>query len=261
MLNKHNLSIASFASKEESRYTLQGILVTPKATVATNGHYLVWVSDAKDRKAKDYPQVLGFAGASDTFTPFILSRDAALAIAKVTPSKERIPILNHVAVAKDGNAMAVTDLERPQVFPVRHVEGKFPQYEVVIPKYEDAVARITLSAEYLAQIAKQFAGFADKRNTPVTLSFYKHGENDDIGTNSVRFDAVSADGNQGMTAVLMPIRDASDYAHTYGWTEREAQRKAEREAEELKRKEEANAELAEDADAKSEEATVANAGE
>lgn len=250
MLNKHNLSIASFASKEASRYTLQGILVTPDATVVTNGHYLVWVSNSPEHKAADYPQVPGFAGASDTFTPFILSRDEALAIAKVTPSKEKIPVLNHVAIAADSSAMAVTDLDRPQVFPVRPVEGQFPKYDAVIPKFDDAVMQISVNAEYLAQIAKQFAGFvSDQGNKKVTLSFFAdkgtsadqlEGIGRGIGEHSIRFDGEN-DG-QGMTAVLMPIRDASDQKGTYGWAEREAKRQAERDAAEDARKAEALAE-------------------
>ena len=266
MLNKHNLTIASFASKEASRYTLQGILVTPDATVATNGHYLVWVSNSLERKAEDYPQIPGFVGASDTFTPFILGRDAALAIAKVTPYKEKIPVLNHVAVAADSSQIAVTDLERPQVFPVKSVQGQFPRYEMVVPKFEDAVVRVSVNAEYLAQIAKQFAGFvSDDRNKKVTLSFYADkGTSDDqlegidrnVGEHSIRFDGTN-DG-QGMTAVLMPIRTSEDQVGTYGWAEREAKRKAEREAEEEARKAEAVAEQQEDADAKKAEETEAN---
>lgn len=249
MLNKHNLSIAAFASKEASRYMLHGILVTPEATVAMDGHRLVWVSGEPERESKDYPQVPGFAGASDAFKPFILKRDAALAIAKVTPSKESIPILNHVAVAEDGSAMAVTDLERPQVFPVRKVEGQYPQYEKVIPKWEDAAFRVSVDASYLAEIAKAFAGFSSDRCHTVTLSFYKdklvavEGAEESIAQNSIRFDATR--NGQGMTAVLMPIRDVEDEdkASTYGWTERKAKLDAEREAAEAKAREDANAEL------------------
>lgn len=247
MLNKHNLSIAAFASKEASRYTLQGILVTPEATVATDGHRLVWVSGEPERESKDYPQVPGFAGASDSFKPFVLSRDAALAIAKVTPSKERIPILNHVAVAEDGSAMAITDLERPQVFPVRKVEGQFPKYDLVVPKWEDATFRVSVDASYLAEIAKAFAQFSSDRSHAVVLSFYKdklvavEGAEESIAQNSIRFDATNM--GQGMTAVLMPIRDVEDKAGTYGWTERKAKLDAEREAAEAKAREDANDEL------------------
>jgi hypothetical protein len=243
MLNKHNLSIASFASKEVRRYTLNGILVNPDSTVATDGHRLLWVSGAPDRKSADYPQVPGFAGASDEFASFILNREAALAISKVTPTKESIPILNHVAVSADGSAIAVTDLERPQVFPVRPLAGKYPNYEAVIPKWEDAAFRVTLDASYLAEIGKMFAGFVSDRSHPVTLSFYKDKLDPaaplSIEQSSVRFDGSRDD--QGMTAVLMPVRGIEDRKGTYGWAEREAKREEERKAKEAKEKEKAEA--------------------
>jgi DNA polymerase III sliding clamp (beta) subunit (PCNA family) len=228
MLNKHNLSIASFTSKEASRYTLNGILVNPDSTVATNDHYLVWVSGNPESTAKDYPHIPGFAGASDTFVPFILGRDAALAIAKVTPSKESIPVLNHVAVSEDGSVMAVTDLDRPQVFPIQPVEGKYPDYAAVIPKFEDAVARISVNAEYLAAIAKQFAGFANDAHKTVTLSFYADSGEKEIDNRPMRFDG-TRDG-QGMTAMLMPVRGIEDKQGTYGYADREAIRKDKRDA-------------------------------
>jgi hypothetical protein len=223
MLNKHNLNVVQFAGKEESRCTMTGILVTPEATVATNGHYLMWCGK-DDRDAKDYPAIPGFNGASEQFKPFILRREATVAIAKVTPSKERIPILNHVAVSEDGTQMAVTDLENPQVFPVRPLEGRFPQWEVVMPKWEDAKFRISLDASYLAAIAKAFAGFVgDHKHHKVTLSFYA-GKDSGIDQNYVRFDGTQ-DG-QGMTAVLAPMGDISDQVGTYGYAERQATRSA-----------------------------------
>lgn len=246
MLNKHNLNVAQFASKEESRYSLQGILVTPEATVATNGDYLVWVS--KDSVSSgNFPVVPGFGQAEDKFEPFLLDAKTALQVAKVTPTKANNPALNHVGVREqkleDGEnrsarVLAVTDLERPQVFPVKPMAGKFPLYENVVPKWEDATFRIALDANYLTMLAKAFAGFVERSGTskPIVLSFYS-------GDKPVRMDGTN--NGQGMTAMLMPVPGADDQAGTYGWTEREAQREAEREKEYAKAKEEANADASE----------------
>lgn len=268
MLNKHNLTVAQFASKEANRYTMNGILVTPDATVATNGHYLVWCGTEPERESEDYPQIEGFKGASDAFKPFVLDRDAALAIAKVTPSKENIPILNHVAVSEDGSQIAVTDLDRPQVFPVRGMTGKFPQYEQVIPKLEDAVFAISVDASYLAQIARQFAGFvSDERNHRVTLSFYADSLKSDeptatvgrdVSGHPIRFDGVR-DG-QGMTAVLMPIRDHEDQKGTYGWAGRQMLRDWQDAIVEDAEREERLAEVGAEAREKATEEVTANAG-
>lgn len=228
MLNKLNLAVAQFASTEESRYTLQAIQVTPDATVATDGHRLMWVS-TDSVESENFPVVAGMPGTmTDSFAPFLLAREAALRIAKVTPTKEKIPVLNHVAVAQtesDGEtsrALAVTDLENPQVFPVKSVTGTFPSYEAVIPRFEDAKFRICLNASYLAEIAKFAMQFDDaRRNFPVLLSFYS-------ADGPMRFDATK-DG-QGMTAVCMPMRGIEDRVGTYGFADRQ---KAKREHEEM----------------------------
>ena len=44
LLNKHNLSIAELASKEESRYILQAIHVSAKRTAVTDGSIAVMVT-------------------------------------------------------------------------------------------------------------------------------------------------------------------------------------------------------------------------
>jgi hypothetical protein len=45
MINKHNLAVSAFASDEESRYALANVCFTPSETMATNGHYLVRVTN------------------------------------------------------------------------------------------------------------------------------------------------------------------------------------------------------------------------
>ena len=212
MLNKRNFDVAAFCSKEESRYSLQGIQVTPEATVATDGHRLVWVS-ASPFKSEHYPQVQGLT-ASDTFTPFILARETAATVAKFIPKKTHIPVLANAGVSDgpDGTRMlAVTDLKTPQVWQTIPVEGKFPAYDYVIPKFEEAKYRICLNAEYLAQIAKFAAQFNDHSHA-VVLSFYSDDK-------PVRFDAIDMDG-QAMTAVCMPIRGTDDQPGTYGYADR-----------------------------------------
>ena len=58
MLNKNTLQLAQAASKEESKYTLNGILVEPGNVVVTDGHQLIVMSTDKT-PAQDFPQVAG----------------------------------------------------------------------------------------------------------------------------------------------------------------------------------------------------------
>lgn len=211
MLNKRNLAVAQFASKEASRWVMQAIKVDKDATVATDGHRLVWVSKPSS-KSVDFPTVDGFEGGQDDAS-FLLDADAAKAIEKVIP-KSKIPILNNAAVRVDGEQaiVCVTNLDNPQVFKPRPVSGQYPNFDMVMPK-DAPTFQIAVNAEYLAQIAKFAAQFSD--NHKVVLSFY--------GTTAdnkpMRFDA--SDGEQGMTAVLMPLRDGAKatMVGTYGHVE------------------------------------------
>lgn len=225
MLNKRNFQVAEFCSKEESRYTLQGIQVTPNETVATDGHKLVWVSSAPF-ESKSFPVVQGMT-ACDTFTPFVLAKETASTVAKSIPKKTTIPVLTCAGICDaltpnepSTRMIAVTDLQSPQVWQTVPLSGTFPNWQAVMPRWEKATSRITLNAEYLAQIAKFAAQFNDRTHA-VTLSFY--GED-----NAVRFDASDGEG-QAMTAVCMPMRadlKPEGVLGTYGYAERVQEAKA-----------------------------------
>lgn len=178
MLNKANFIVTEFASKEESRYTLQAIQVRPEATVATNGHYLAWVStDGQD--PANFPVIEGFPGGDKYWKPFLLDVESAKQIAKALPKKTTIPVLQYAAVhvngvtveSPDGTktqdqdkgiqsvSLAVTDLERPQVFRPRVPEGTFPNFQAVIPDWEKDVAfEITVDARYLVDDCQSCGG-------------------------------------------------------------------------------------------------------
>lgn len=248
MLNKWNMKVAEFAaSRKESRYMLQAIQVAPDATVATDSHMLCWVS-ANNHKAKDFPAVDGAPELQDKFATFLLDTDTAKDVAKRLPKRTTIPILANVGISvatSDAGTQATlvtTDLERPVVLRPRPVEGRFPNWQMVMPNYDKPKFRVTVNAAYLAKIAKAYADFVKEhdRNLPVTVSFY----GDD---KAIRFDGTN--GEQGMTCVLMPIRGTDDYFGTYGWTEREAKREAERKAEREKERKDARAEANTEAEA------------
>lgn len=234
MLNKWNFEVARFASKDTSRYTFNAILVTDKATIATNGEYLMWVSTPPEMKANDFPAIDHAPAAQDTWKPFLLATDDAVKIAKAIPKKSTIPILSTAAVAvkDDQPIIMATDLQCPQVFRPRVPTGTFPNTDAVMPK-KAPVVRVCVDAIKLERIAKFAAEFAKGRvEAPLYMSIYGDGE-------AIRFDMGNDNTNQGATALLMPMRGSEDVKYSYGWNEREAKREAERKASEEKDAEEA----------------------
>jgi hypothetical protein len=229
MLNKWNLKVAEFASEEESRYTCQAIKVERGATVATNGHYLAWIS-RPDVSEEGFPVVDGFSnnGSTADFESILLDADTAKDVAKALPKKTTIPVLAnapiHVKQTDAGAApvLCVTDLQSPRIFQPKPIAGQFPRYENVFPTGE-VKTRFAVSASYLAKIAKFAADFNGKpQSQKLLVTVY-----DD--STPVRFDVQRPDDAQGATFLLMPIRlDEADKngavpANCYGAKRKEAE--------------------------------------
>ena len=205
MLNRHNLNIAKLAAKDESRYTLTGIRVSPDETMCTDGHQLTRVTTPKV-DVEQFPVKDGFTPTRD-FEPFLLPSQAALSIARALPKRSTIPILLNAAIGKQTDVngcaqIAVTDLDDYQIFTPRKMDGKFPDYERVIPNKADATFTIGLNPLQLLAILQQVKGFVDTREPTMVLRLYD-------ASSAVRID-VSND-EQEWTSVLMPMKlDAAD---------------------------------------------------
>lgn len=174
LLNKHNLAVADFASKEESRYALKAIQVSKDGTIATDSHRLVKVS-LPNKKEENFPQIEGFTPANGELKSFLLSRDAAKDIERQIPKEKSLKILNHVRVGTaDSNGainMLITDLKTSKVFKCKPFTGQFPNHDAVIPK-DAPVLEIGLNAEYLAQLAKAAATFSDSHAKHIRVKLY-----------------------------------------------------------------------------------------
>jgi hypothetical protein len=201
MLNKHNLEIARLASKEESRYVIGGILVTPAETVVTDGHCLVTVSTPK-WPAESFPVIDGVV-PTEEFEPFILPAKAALEIAKAIPSSTSLLILQHVIVGEEGKdsksaVLATTDLDLPRVFRPRKLEGRFPDHKLVIPGRERVSVAICLNLELLEKVVKELKALAkNKLGAPALISV--------IDDRSPCMIEVQGEDGQTAQAVIMPI--------------------------------------------------------
>lgn len=201
LINKHNLKVAEFASKEESRYMLKAIQISEDGTTATNGHYMVNVSLPK-AEAKNFPQIEGFEPLAQAES-MLLDRDTALKIEKAMPKNENIPVLNHANVGKPGETtlnLAVTDLDSTQIFKPRKITGQFPNWKAVLPTGEPVV-EIAFSADYLMQLARAAAAFTSLEcngGAMVRLRLYGSDK-------AALFETVNTDTEQKWTGVLMPV--------------------------------------------------------
>jgi hypothetical protein len=218
----HNFTLAKFASREENRYMLQAILVTPDETAATNGHYLVRCTTVNSGKTLDsYPVVpgVGELGADR----FLLSTASANQIAKNIPRKETIPVLNcaapikPISLNKDATERQVgfvtTDLGSAKPVIEREIRGAFPNIDAVMPTADqEVVAKFTVSAKYLKELAEYFCKLATAQGQaydPVTITVYKGSEeyakkNDGRTDKAIKLDGKNDD--QSAAALLMPLR-------------------------------------------------------
>ncbi len=199
MLNKANLQIAEIAAKEQSRFQISGILVTPTETVATDGHRMICVTTPANPGVEHFPETPGITPTVD-FEPFILGRKDCLSIMKRLPREPTIPILGNAVVSKgDGNGvtLAINDLETATTFKAEKIKGVYPNYKKSIPE-ESPEYRILFGCDFLISVLRQIKDFAKEQPCPVAMEFY--------GPDKPMVIRKEARG-QTMTALLMPVRD------------------------------------------------------
>ncbi len=208
LVNRKLLKLAELAPKGELRYTPNAIAITQQETVVTDGHLLARVTHPK-ADASQFPLPQGFE-AGNGFETILLKREDALNIAKVTPTKETMPILNHAAVSVTSDAdgahlkVAVNDLNNPQVFSPRLVVGRFPRWQGVIPTGPAEHVEY-VSPELLLAAAKQAVEFTRGQSQPsMRLMFGKR-------DSAIRMDVECDDTQQGLTMILMPMQSAGKY--------------------------------------------------
>ena len=203
LLNSANFLVTDFISKNQSRYSLNGLLVSDKGTCSTDGHICVRVS-LPEQKGRNYPKIRNFTPDPDP-KPFLIPRATATKLAAAIPKgkkKNGLPILKHVAVGQGDEfslELAVTDLDNTQVFQPRRMNGQFPQVDVVFAQAEsDARFEIALNPDYLMRICRAAAKFSKGRTPAVLIRFSSADKALGIYAKN--------DEGQMMSAVVMPMR-------------------------------------------------------
>jgi DNA polymerase III sliding clamp (beta) subunit (PCNA family) len=176
MINRHNLTVTQFADTESFR-GVQDVRFTPTETIATNGHYLVRVTNPP----------------SET----IQTTDRAFSIPAEQLKAVKVKKGDAIELATNGTGSSWNLTTGTSTYHLTESENRFPNVDAVMPKDKPSLV-IGFSASYLAQLAKAFAGFHDARIPTVKLSFYGPDK-------AAMFEATNSDG-QKMTALLMPVR-------------------------------------------------------
>jgi hypothetical protein len=202
VFNKHNFEIAKLASTEESRFTINGIYVTPGATYVTDGHLAVKVT-APAVQPSLFPATDGIE-AAEWFSPFVLDRETALKVAKAIPKKggpsSQIVAIDTSTEVDSSATMAVNELVRQDIIRSQKLPSEFPDIEKILPDPNAARFTIAFSPALLLSLAQQIDKFCGGMQVPtVVIRLYD-------AQKGVRFDADGID--QKLTAVLMPQRVA-----------------------------------------------------
>jgi len=180
MLTKLSLMIQKIVSKEASRFTLNGILITNKETVATDSHRLtrvkhLFVQDKMDRHV-------------------VLKATDAISLSKMA-GKEPIEVMGATAADISFRTRASNTTFEP-------LEGSFPDYLRVIPsKTEDHICIIFNPK--MMQGLMEIHGAADD-----CVRMYVHPRNPN--NNAIILESAREDG-QDVQSLLMPVRDADGY--------------------------------------------------
>jgi len=201
LLQKQALETMRTASTEDPRYSLNGILIEPDgSTVGTDGHILHKYTPGK--APAEFPPIEGIELDGPEADPFILPLDACKALKKAFPAKsaKTLPILREYAAVDtaqtnaNGNAViAVTDLENPTVFRPKKIDGAFPTYENVVPKYETPA--IGIDPKLLKRLCETWIAQGFETVAMQTADT-------ETEQKPIRFDAKCAAGT--CTSVLMP---------------------------------------------------------
>jgi DNA polymerase III sliding clamp (beta) subunit (PCNA family) len=206
LLNKHNLSIVSCASKDETRYGLCGVRVTKDYTEATDGHRLARVTVPTADPA-EFPDV-GIT-ANGEMPSVTVPSEAAKALEKALPRpgrSRRPPILENAIVdteaAARGTFRAIaTDLTTRTPVEAQVIDARYPDSSQVFPSGKPLVA-VGLNGLYLAECAKLAAGMTNGRSHGIKLSIY-----DKEGLVPIKLEATNPDTGQTATfIIIMPMR-------------------------------------------------------
>ena len=180
MLTKLSLMIQKIASKEASRFTLNGILISSKECVATDSRRLTRVKHLSVQDKMD--------------TPVVLKTADAVSLSKMA-GKEAIEVMDPTAAGISFRAGASQTTFEPLL-------GRFPDHLRIIPSKTDDYICILFNPKLMKDLM-EIHGAADD-----CVRMYVHPLNPN--SNTIILESAREDG-QDVQSLLMPIREAAGY--------------------------------------------------
>lgn len=187
LISKYHLRTRFTASTDAARPLLTTIQVRRDGedvvAVATDGYIL---SEVRENVPADdeFPDNEGTDNTSQ-----ISAKSAAKIASSLKPNK-MVPVLGFAQVTESG--VVVTDLEHRTTIQDATVEGTYPEYESLLPKPDDAIAKVVIDPKLLATALKLFDG-----NNSVELLL--HGDSKPVILRETTTDRT-------ITGVVMPRR-------------------------------------------------------
>lgn len=210
-LNPQVLKLGTLAPKDESRFTLNGILIDKDHAVVTDGHLLAKVNLPKVR-LDEVPTIRGMKVARE-WNPFVLPTAMASEALKALPKKPSLPILANAFVGEGDDKhveIGVTDASRPKVIADKRPDGTYPDWQRVCPQ-DKPDYEIVVNAALLKRMLEYAIAFHDTVHTaPVKLGFWKHAKNPNSGKYEPKGFTVEADNTetgQHLYGLVMPMRE------------------------------------------------------
>jgi DNA polymerase III sliding clamp (beta) subunit (PCNA family) len=171
---------ASARLEANARWALQGVHVSMEdgtyTVCATDGRQLAVVQGQSAHDPLDYPTIPELVESADeAASALIRGKDWKEAFRSVPrgPVVREQPILGHVAIhlGPAESVLATTDGEEAQVVRVSNHEGKFPDYQAVLPR-EEPEQRLNVNARLLLNLLRIACEFVDEEDSyRLTLEF------------------------------------------------------------------------------------------
>lgn len=194
------MNVSKFASKENYKPALSGVLFAKDKTVATDAYSLIEISTDKNLKIEEYPKVHGHSAMHGT-KPFLVPATAVkdLKIPKVTPSMTALEsvALRHVDDKKVQFLISDGSIEGTKTQYAPRIDEAFPDYEQLFSTSEPH-AELMVNGKYLMELAKALSALSPTDR--ITIKMY--GKN-----KALELSAESNEGRQKGRALLMPLNE------------------------------------------------------
>lgn len=209
-INKHNLKVADFASKDTVRPVLNAVKFEPGRTIATDGVKLCIVETPKieekdfdELTGKDVDYLLKLPKRTKSWEG-IVPVEMVKEVSRSLPKNSSLPILDNAYISENSDSQTVeivtTDLSISRKPQAMTVQGNFPDVDKMLEEKVKKVApqaRVTIDIKLLKEIAASLETMTDKNNY---VELELRGQNDPVVLRTTTPE------NQEVTAVVMPIR-------------------------------------------------------